>query len=307
MAKFQRKLNIGPHTLLVNGKRVRVRPGDTVECEPSELGGEADNYTEVAQPEVRKHSRLPGFVVVDPASGAVLSGKGDMKKEDAQALAAKLAEGERGKAWEVEADRVEPALRLKSVWLTPALGGHPGNLKFIPNDLPSLKQALKAKQSTEFNADGQAVGELAQARLALKGAWLAWQYECSLALLGNRDVEDPQGEFAEKVGYCSAALNVLEAEIAEIKARIKAATKTVAAEADDRAARLRFCGISRSHGGVLAEMDGRAVEMVGGKFCFADDKMPVEEYLELVKQHKAAKQAKRNAERKAEKLKEQQA
>lgn len=310
MTKKFKRIGGGIHSAIIDGKRVKIRTGDFVTCTPEALGSFLPDYEEVAQPRVEKHRNQPGFVVIE-ADGTKHPATGCISGQEAQALAAKLAAGETTlKAWEIEAQRLEPAIRAKSVWLSPPKpGGHPGNIKFFPNDLPGLKQVLKLKQSQEFNTEGQAVGELAQAKLALKAAWERWRYECELDSMGRLDVNDPQGEFAEATGYASAALSVLEAEIAEIKRRIKAASTKATTEADDRASRLKFCGISRMRNGVMAEMDGRAVVYPAGsrKPQFADDGMPLEQYLELLKEHQANKQKRRDEERRAEKLKEQQA
>lgn len=306
--RYRRKLNTGNHGAIISGQRRNIRPGDLVECEPEELGSEANNYEEVAVAFVEKHRNKPGFVVID-AAGKKHPPTGCLAKEEAEKLAKELTAGGAKKAWQIEAERITARLRLKSPWLTPPKpGGHPGNLTYLPNDLPGLRQELATKQSEAFNPEGQAVGEKAAAKARLKAAWAAWKYQVEIDPLGRHELNDPQdGQHVEAIGLAAARLAVLEEEIVEIKARLKAATKTEAAEATDEASRLRWMGRYKcSMDRKIISCDGRAVIYEDNKPLFADNRESVTSYLEQCQNHQReqakAKQARRDAERAAEKV-----
>ncbi len=58
MPVFKRKPGTGSHTFVLNGKRIRVRPLDEVECQPEDLAPFVDKYELISQRK-RRDSRSP--------------------------------------------------------------------------------------------------------------------------------------------------------------------------------------------------------------------------------------------------------
>lgn len=260
-----RRITGGLHRFRLNGKWVTVKPAEIIECTAEDLGRSIDQYAEVTKKET---------------SGTPL---------------------------ERATRRFEILNRPKSIWFNETKPAGTVLWQAPPKDLPSLKRCLWAKTTEEFDASG-VPGELRQAKSVLMEAWQDFRHFCKNDPLGRLDPHSPEDEHLERIAKAQARVNLIEEEVHEIERRIAAATEPLEQVKEDEAFRLRWLGrykCSVDH--KIISCDGRKViQDAEDKPVFADNGDDVAEYLQKCKEHLSeqakAKQARRDAERAAEKV-----
>lgn len=267
MKHFRKQLNSGNLTATLpvgaelNGQpvsgRCTIRPGDTVKCDPADLGKSGiKSFEEVAAPTGKPKSPVKSKIA-----------------------------------------RLKTILRQKSKILNPGLVPGIGQIFHVPTDRAGQADILADLENEDFNQSGQAVGAMSAAKLRVNSAWSAWDYQCKkVNPNGTKSLKNPEGEFLEAIALAEAQMAVLKAEIAEVRKRIAAATEVEANQVDDRAAKMKFRGIGKLQEGRFVEMDARPVKYGDdGLPYFADDGMPLADYKELIRAHKAEQSKKRAA------------
>lgn len=187
---------------------------------------------------------------------------------------------------EQETNRYVFIERPKSVWLNPeGQRGSYGPLT-LPNNLEDLEKALFYKEDTGLTTGKP--GELPRAKFKLREAWDDWKYVCSCDPLSKMDEKNPVDRYLEGIAKAQAKVLILEAEIKEIKTRIRAARKPVDMEKKNRIRTLSYKGIYHCNADrEIIEVDGReVVQDADDVAVFADDRTYVHEYLLECKKHK---------------------
>jgi len=115
MALFVRKNNLGAHSFRAGGKKVRVKPGELVECTKEEIGDTfISEYVELTREETKQKRQLSPL--------------------------------------KLETDRFYELRRLKSWILNPNFKAGPGQIFYTPKDVIGLKSVLYDLEQEEIHA-----------------------------------------------------------------------------------------------------------------------------------------------------------
>jgi hypothetical protein len=168
---------------------------------------------------------------------------------------------------EIETAKHEVPLKEKSIWISPTYRPGIGSIENIPADVKGLREVLAQKESKAPD------GEMGMAMMQLHEASKAWAYQVKIDPKGQKSLKEPEGQWLEAIAKAKAALNILQAEIKEIKIRLELAEQAEEKQVNNRAERLRYKGFAqlRNHRKALQEREN--LVRMAAKGLLSDDEV----------------------------------